>query len=132
MRAWIIGLGVMMYLGGSLHAYALDGYRRITQYARTHFAARVAARDGMPHSMAAAITQTPNGYLWDSRARPRRIIDIAAARSLHSLARHIERRRRTAVNSRPALAPIATTAFIACVRRPVRPSVSPRIPRARR
>jgi hypothetical protein len=32
-RAWAIGLGVMMHLGGSLDAYALDGHRRITQHA---------------------------------------------------------------------------------------------------
>jgi hypothetical protein len=36
----------MMHLGGSLDAYALDGHRRITQYAQTHFG----ARDGLPHN----------------------------------------------------------------------------------
>jgi ligand-binding sensor domain-containing protein len=60
MRTWTVGLVVMMVLGDSLDAYALDGHRRITQYAQTHFT----ARDGMPHNYAAAIAQTSDGYLW--------------------------------------------------------------------
>ncbi|HEX3760956.1 MAG TPA: two-component regulator propeller domain-containing protein, partial [Kofleriaceae bacterium] len=42
------------------NAYALDPHRRVTQYAHTHFA----AHEGMPHSLASAIAQTPDGYLW--------------------------------------------------------------------
>ncbi len=42
------------------HAHALDGHRRVTQYAQSHFA----ARDGMPHGVASAIAQTTDGYLW--------------------------------------------------------------------
>ena len=61
-RAWAIGLGVIMHLGGSLDAYALDGHRRITQHAQTHFG----ARDGLPQSYAIAIAQTSDGYLWSS------------------------------------------------------------------
>jgi ligand-binding sensor domain-containing protein len=60
MRAWVIGLGVMMLLGDSLDVYALDGHRRITQYAQSHFG----ARDGLPHNLVDAIAQTPDGYLW--------------------------------------------------------------------
>jgi ligand-binding sensor domain-containing protein len=52
----------MIHLGGSLDAYALDGHRRITQYAQTHFA----AREGLPQSFVIAIAQTSDGYLWGS------------------------------------------------------------------
>src|SRR5262245_40951132 len=62
MRAWAVGLGLMIHLGGSLDAYALNGHRRITQYAQTHFA----SRDGMPHSFSQAIVQTSDGYLWSA------------------------------------------------------------------
>jgi ligand-binding sensor domain-containing protein len=63
MRAWAIGLVVvMMVFGDSLNAYALDGHRRITQYAHAHFA----ARDGLPQSYVVAIAQTSDGYLWSS------------------------------------------------------------------
>ncbi|HEX3765835.1 MAG TPA: two-component regulator propeller domain-containing protein, partial [Kofleriaceae bacterium] len=50
----------MVQLGAALPAHALDGHRRVTQYAQTHFG----ARDGMPHSYADAIAQTSDGYLW--------------------------------------------------------------------
>src|SRR5262245_55657337 len=62
MRAWAVGLSLMMHLGRSPDAYALNGHRRITQYAQTHFA----SRDGMPHSLAYAVAQTPDGYLWSA------------------------------------------------------------------
>jgi ligand-binding sensor domain-containing protein len=61
-RTWAIGLGVMMHLGSSLDAYALDGHRRITQHAHAHFA----AHDGMPQSRADAIAQTSDGHLWSA------------------------------------------------------------------
>jgi ligand-binding sensor domain-containing protein len=60
MRAWVVSLGLVVQLGAAPDAHALDGHRRVTQYAQTHFA----ARDGLPHGMAAAIAQTADGYLW--------------------------------------------------------------------
>jgi ligand-binding sensor domain-containing protein len=60
MRAWAVSFGIAIQLGAVGNALALDGHRRITQYAQTHFA----ARDGMPHSLANAIAQTSDGYLW--------------------------------------------------------------------
>src|ERR1044071_2395218 len=60
MRAWAVSLGIAIQLVAVRHASALDGHRRITQYAQTHFA----AHDGMPHSFASAIAQTADGYLW--------------------------------------------------------------------
>ena len=60
MRAWAVSFGIAIQLGTVGHAFALDGHRRITQYAQTHFA----AHDGMPHSLANAIAQTGDGYLW--------------------------------------------------------------------
>jgi hypothetical protein len=60
MRAWVVSLGVAIQLGAALTAHALDGHRRVTQYAQTHFT----ARDGMPHSYANALVQTADGYLW--------------------------------------------------------------------
>jgi ligand-binding sensor domain-containing protein len=51
---------VAIEIAAAPHALALDGHRRVTQYAQTHFA----ARDGMPHGMASAIVQTSDGYLW--------------------------------------------------------------------
>ena len=60
MRAWAVSFGIAIQLGALGDAHALDGHRRITQYAQTHFA----AHDGMPHSFASAIAQTSDGYLW--------------------------------------------------------------------
>ena len=60
MRAWAVRLGVVIQLGAALPAHALDGHRRVTQYAQTHFG----AHDGMPHGVANAMAQTPDGYLW--------------------------------------------------------------------
>ena len=60
MRAWAVSFGIAIQLGAAGNALALDGHRRITQYAQTHFA----AHDGMPHSLANAIGQTGDGYLW--------------------------------------------------------------------
>jgi ligand-binding sensor domain-containing protein len=60
MRAWAVSFGIAIHLGAVGDARALDGHRRITQYAQTHFA----AHDGMPHSLANAIAQTADGYLW--------------------------------------------------------------------
>jgi ligand-binding sensor domain-containing protein len=60
MRAWAVSFGIAIQLGAGGDALALDGNRRVTQYAQTHFA----ARDGMPHSLANAIAQTGDGYLW--------------------------------------------------------------------
>src|SRR6185503_18374943 len=60
MRAWVVTFGIAMQLGSVGKALALDGHRSITQYAQTHFA----AHDGMPHSLANAIAQTGDGYLW--------------------------------------------------------------------
>jgi ligand-binding sensor domain-containing protein len=59
-RACVVGIGIAIQLGAAGHALALDGHRRITQYAQTHFA----VHDGMPHSLANAIAQTGDGYLW--------------------------------------------------------------------
>jgi hypothetical protein len=55
-----VSFGIAIQLGAVGNALALDGHRRITQYAQTHFA----AHDGMPHSLANAIAQTADGYLW--------------------------------------------------------------------
>jgi ligand-binding sensor domain-containing protein len=60
MRAWAVSFGIAIQLGAVGTARALDGHRRITQYAQTHFA----VHDGMPHSLANAIAQTADGYLW--------------------------------------------------------------------
>jgi len=64
MRAWIVSVGIGLGLGVQLvtaaTAHALDGKRRVTQYAQTHFA----ARDGLPHGFSSAIQQTADGYLW--------------------------------------------------------------------
>jgi len=60
MRAWAVSIGIAIQLSAAGNAFALDGHRRITQYAQTHFA----AHDGMPHSLANAIAQTDDGYLW--------------------------------------------------------------------
>jgi ligand-binding sensor domain-containing protein len=62
MRAWVVRLGVVIHLSAALPAYALDGHRRVTQYAQTHFG----ARDGMPHGYSSAIAQTADGYLWNA------------------------------------------------------------------
>jgi len=62
MRAWAVCLGVVVQLGAALPAHALDGHRRVTQYAQTHFG----ARDGMPHGYSDAIVQTADGYLWSA------------------------------------------------------------------
>jgi ligand-binding sensor domain-containing protein len=59
MRA-CVGFGIAVLLWPVGNALALDPHRRITQYAQTHFA----AHDGMPHSLANAIAQTGDGYLW--------------------------------------------------------------------
>src|SRR5262249_4212329 len=61
MRAWAVSLGVVAQLGTALTAHALDGHRRVTQYAQTHFG----SREGLPHGYSSAITQTPDGYLWN-------------------------------------------------------------------
>src|SRR5215470_14691036 len=60
MRAWVVSLGLVVQLGAAPDAHALDGHRRVTQYAQTHFA----ARDGLPQGMAITIAQTSDGYLW--------------------------------------------------------------------
>jgi ligand-binding sensor domain-containing protein len=60
MRAYVVGFAIVVGIGAARSAHALDGHRRVTQYAQTHFA----ARDGMPHGMASAIVQTGDGYLW--------------------------------------------------------------------
>ena len=62
MRAWVVKLGVIVQLGAALPAHALDGHRRVTQYAQTHFG----AREGMPHGYSSAIAQTSDGYLWSA------------------------------------------------------------------
>jgi ligand-binding sensor domain-containing protein len=62
MRAWAVSLGVVIQLGAASGAHALDGHRRVTQYAQTHFA----ARDGMPHGLSWALAQTADGYLWSA------------------------------------------------------------------
>lgn len=61
-RAWAIGLGVMVHLGGSLDAYALDGHRRITQHAQS----QLGASDGLPHNHAGPIARTSDGHLWSA------------------------------------------------------------------
>ena len=60
MRAWVVSFAIAIQLGAAQRAHALDGHRRVTQYAQTHFA----ARDGMPHGVASEIVQTGDGYLW--------------------------------------------------------------------
>src|SRR5262244_2679490 len=60
MRARIV-LVMMVELWAAREAYALDGYRRATQYAQTHYE----TRDGMPHGLANSIAQTADGYLWN-------------------------------------------------------------------
>src|SRR5438552_17587257 len=60
MRARVVSFAIAILCGSQGNARALDGHRRITQYAQTHFA----AHDGMPHSLANAIAQTGDGYLW--------------------------------------------------------------------
>src|SRR4051812_28130244 len=60
MRAWAVSFGIAIQLSAVGNAFALDGHRRVTQYAQTHFA----VHDGMPHSFANAIAQTSDGYLW--------------------------------------------------------------------
>src|SRR5258705_8396680 len=60
MRARVVCLAVAMAIGAARDAHALDGHRRVTQYAQTHFA----AHDGMPHGVTTAIVQTGDGYLW--------------------------------------------------------------------
>src|ERR1043166_6866026 len=60
MRAWAVSIGFALHLGSAGPAFALDPHRQITQYAQTHFA----AHEGMPHSLANAIAQTGDGYLW--------------------------------------------------------------------
>jgi ligand-binding sensor domain-containing protein len=62
MRAWVVCLGVVIQLSAALPAHALDGHRRVTQYAQTHFG----VRDGMPHGFSDAIIQTADGYLWSA------------------------------------------------------------------
>jgi ligand-binding sensor domain-containing protein len=62
MRACAVSIGVVIQLGTTNPAHALDGHRNVAQYAQTHFA----ARDGMPHGYAGAIAQTSDGYLWAS------------------------------------------------------------------
>jgi ligand-binding sensor domain-containing protein len=59
-RVVCFAIAVAVELGAAHSAHALDGHRRVTQYAQTHFA----ARDGMPHGVTAAIIQTGDGYLW--------------------------------------------------------------------
>src|SRR4051794_36986626 len=60
MRAWFVSLGFGLQLVTAGPAHALDGQRRVTQYAQTHFA----TRDGLPHGFSSAIAQTADGYLW--------------------------------------------------------------------
>src|SRR5262245_21581603 len=62
MRAWAVSVGIAIQLGAVRNALALDPHRRVTQYAHTHFA----AHEGMPQSLAWAIAQTADGYLWIS------------------------------------------------------------------
>jgi ligand-binding sensor domain-containing protein len=50
----------VIQLGSERDALALDPHRRVTQYAHAHFA----VHDGMPHSLATAVAQTADGYLW--------------------------------------------------------------------
>jgi ligand-binding sensor domain-containing protein len=59
-RVVCFAVAVAVEIGAAHPAHALDGHRRVTQYAQTHFA----ARDGMPHGIAVAILQTGDGYLW--------------------------------------------------------------------
>jgi ligand-binding sensor domain-containing protein len=59
MRVRVVLLGVAVQLWAA-HALALDGHRRATQYAQTHYE----SRDGMPHGLANSIAQTADGYLW--------------------------------------------------------------------
>ncbi len=59
-RVVCFAVAVAIEIGAAPHAHALDGHRRVTQYAQTHFA----ARDGMPHGVAEAVVQTGDGYLW--------------------------------------------------------------------
>jgi ligand-binding sensor domain-containing protein len=60
MRAWVVSFSIVIQLGAVGNALALDSHRRVTQYAHVHFA----AHEGMPHSLANAIAQTADGYLW--------------------------------------------------------------------
>src|SRR5262245_46678873 len=60
MCARVVSFAIAVLFGLQANAFALDGHRRITQYAQTHFA----AHDGMPHSLATAVAQTGDGYLW--------------------------------------------------------------------
>src|SRR5256885_15380622 len=62
MRAGVVSLAGVIRRGAALPAPALDGHRRVTQYAQTHFG----ARDGMPHGYSSAIAQTADGYLWNA------------------------------------------------------------------
>jgi ligand-binding sensor domain-containing protein len=59
-RAVCFAVAAAIEIAAAPHAHALDGHRRVTQYAQTHFA----AHDGMPQGMAGAIAQTADGYLW--------------------------------------------------------------------
>jgi ligand-binding sensor domain-containing protein len=60
MRAWAVSFSIVVQLGAVGDALALDSHRRVTQYAHAHWA----AHEGMPHSLAMAIAQTADGYLW--------------------------------------------------------------------
>jgi ligand-binding sensor domain-containing protein len=60
MRARVVCFAIVVEIGAAHPADALDGHRRVTQYAQTHFA----ARDGMPHGVVTALAQTGDGYLW--------------------------------------------------------------------
>jgi len=60
MRAWAVSFAIVIQLGSGRDALALDPHRRVTQYAHAHFA----VHDGMPHSLATAVAQTADGYLW--------------------------------------------------------------------
>src|SRR3954464_15276577 len=60
MRAWAVSFSIVIQLGSEGDALALDPHRRVTQYAHAHFA----VHDGMPHSLATAVAQTADGYLW--------------------------------------------------------------------
>jgi ligand-binding sensor domain-containing protein len=62
MRAWAVSFAIVIQLGAVGDALALDPHRRITQYAHAHFA----VHEGMPHSLATAVAQTADGYLWTS------------------------------------------------------------------
>ncbi|HEX8114171.1 MAG TPA: two-component regulator propeller domain-containing protein [Kofleriaceae bacterium] len=57
-----MSFAIVIQLGAVGDAFALDSHRRVTQYAHAHFA----AHEGMPHSLASAIAQTADGYLWTS------------------------------------------------------------------